>query len=471
MESDQPAGISEKIYRMEGKGGKMSKSCVDIGLRQELFIDNWFIEEMQNSKLTLNRPQKKEVVLTFEKPWEGPASGCVTAIRDTDEIKLYYRGHCTGKDTSADQVTCVVTSKDGVHFQRPDLGLFLFNGSIHNNILWMGKESHNFAPMKDNNPDACEKMKYKAVGGPFDDVANKGALYGMCSRDGIHWTKLQEEALTTRGWFDSLNIVFWDESCKCYRMYSRYFSGSIRAIQSSVSKDFIHWEDSVYNRYDCPLEDLYTNATVLCPGAEHLFLAFPKRFVPNRKKIPDHEHTGLSEAVFMSSRDGIHWDRPFMEAWVYPGPDERNWTDRSNMPAFGIIDMGDEFAMYISEHYRWEDSRLRRLTIPRHRFASVYAGYDGGSMLTRPFIAEGSKLVFNYATSVAGHMKVEIQHPNGEPVEGFSGGDVLPAYGDCLEEEIRWASGKSYAELAGMPIRMKLELKDAHAYAFRQIGV
>ena len=74
--------------------------------------------------------------------------------------------------------------------------------------------------------------------------------------------------------------------------------------------------------------------------------------------------------MFLSSRDGVNWDRTFLEAWVRPGPDNRNWTQRSYMPAWGIVQLDPaEFSMYITEHYEWPDHRLRRITARRHGFA------------------------------------------------------------------------------------------------------
>jgi hypothetical protein len=70
----------------------------------------------------------------------------------------------------------------------------------------------------------------------------------------------------------------------------------------------------------------------------------------------------------MSSPDGVQWDRTCLEAWVRPGLDAKNWTERSNMPAWRIAGLQPgECSLYISEHYRWPDNRLRRLVLPRHR--------------------------------------------------------------------------------------------------------
>ena len=98
-----------------------------------------------------------------------------------------------------------------------------------------------------------------------------------------------------------------------------------------------------------PTEHFYTNAVRPCPGAPHVLLSFPKRFVPERTKLAGYKEPGVSDAVFMSSRDGLSWSRLFLEAWLRPGPDPHNWTQRSNMPAWGILHLDlAEFSMYIT---------------------------------------------------------------------------------------------------------------------------
>ena len=78
-----------------------------------------------------------------------------------------------------------------------------------------------------------------------------------------------------------------------------------------------------------------------------MYFSFPMRFVPNGKKMAWHRETGVSDAVFMTSRDGITLDRTFMEGWVRPGLEERNWTDRNMMPAYGCVENETEFSFYV----------------------------------------------------------------------------------------------------------------------------
>ena len=446
------------------------KTKVDIGSRIEMFVDDWLIERTEDVSLKLNTPIKREIVLVMDKPWEGPTSGYCVLFQDGDKIRLYYRGQCP-TDRSEEQVACLAESADGIHFTRPNLGLFEVNGSLENNVIWLGNGAHNFAPFLDTNPNAKPEERYKALG---RGGGRPQSLFAFSSPDGIRWERMQEKPVTTKGAFDSLNIAFWDTNLQAYQLYSRYFTKGgfkgVRAIQSHTSDDFLHWTDPQPHLYGpgIPMEHFYTNATVPCPGAPHIYLSFPKRFVPERKKVASHPYEGVSDAVIMSSRDGVHWDRTFMEGWVRPGLDQKNWTERNNMPAWGIIaTSSEEFSMYISEHTRWPDNRLRRITIRRHGFASVNAPYAGGEFTTRPLIFSGKRLILNYSTSAVGSVQVEVQDESGQSMPGFALSDMEQLYGDELDQVIEWRDGDDLSALVGRTVRLRFVLKDADVYALR----
>ncbi|OPZ80827.1 MAG: hypothetical protein BWY76_03239 [bacterium ADurb.Bin429] len=412
---------------------------------------------------------KREVVFIADQPWENHWTGYYSVVQDGDKIRLYYRG-ASEADGNGWEPTCYAESSDGITFARPKLGLVDFNGNTANNIIWRGVISHNFAAFLDTNPAADPAARYKALGGLGFEHAG---LYALGSADGIHWSLLRETPVMTEGAFDSQNIAFWDARIGAYRSYSRYIFPTeetqwFRAIQSCTSEDFLTWTTPVPNAYDVPHEEFYTNATVSCPGAEHIYLSFPKRFLPTRHKVLAHESPGVSDAVFMTSRDGVHWDRTFREAWVRPGRDERNWTQRSNMTAWGIAETApDEFSLYISEHYSWPDNRLRRLTVRKHGFASVHGGVPGGEMVTRAFTFTGSQLHLNYATSAAGSLRCELQREDGVPIRGFTLADFPPLYGDEIDAAATWTGGDDLSILAGTPVRLRVALEDADLYAIQ----
>ena len=81
-------------------------------------------------------------------------------FQDGDIFRMYYRGHRYIVDDkplrqAQSEVVCYAESPDGIRWIKPNLGLFEWQGSKENNIIWLGgPETHNFAPFKDTNP-AC----------------------------------------------------------------------------------------------------------------------------------------------------------------------------------------------------------------------------------------------------------------------------------------------------------------------------
>ncbi len=444
----------------------IAASPIDLASRWELFVDEHLVAQKSGLALKLHDPIKKEIVLTTDKPWEGMTCAYFSVIQDGKKVLMYYRGSSGGSDHSDAQVTCVAESTDGIHFTRPKLGLIEAGGTKDNNVIWRGVESHNFSPFLDANPNVKPEERFKALGGVKQPGKNwhqgetPGGLYAFASADGIHWKKMKDTPVITKGAFDSQNLAFYDNTRSRYTCFSRIFMSKVRAVQSNTSTDFLTWTEPEPHKYaeGVPMEHFYTSATVPCPTAPHLFLSFPKRFITNRKKVPEHEGPGVSDAVFMSSRDGVNWDRPFLEAWVRPGPDLKNWTDRNNMTANGIIESSySEWSLYISEHYRHADHRIRRLSVRKQGFASMHADAKGGEFTTKPLKFTGNKLLLNYSTSAAGSIQIEALDESGKVVV------TMPElYGDEFE-----ANALDVSKLAGQTIQLRIKMKDADLYALR----
>ena len=160
-------------------------------------------------------------VLTLDRPSEGVTSEYLTVFKDDDRYRMYFRGsnHVgytipsmlkPGEKEIPEHVrtTSYAESPDGLTWSRPSLGIFEFNRSKDNSIVWMGKESCCFAPFKDANPAAPAEERYKAVSASSRD--DKPVLIGLVSSDAVHWKKIREEPIITDGKFDSLNVAFWD---------------------------------------------------------------------------------------------------------------------------------------------------------------------------------------------------------------------------------------------------------------------
>jgi len=440
------------------------KTMVEIGSRRELFVDSFLVDSLTGDACRqLNHPTPREVVLTFDRPWEGAHCGYFSVVRD-EKLRIYYRGWAKldGRDC-----TCVAGSEDGVHFTRPNVGAFEWEGSKDNNIVWMGEGCHNFTPFLDANPKAPADQRYKALA----SAGPNASLVPFASADGLHWRRLQEEPVITEGAFDSQNLAFWDTLRGEYVEYHRGFKDGVRDIMTSRSADFIHWTKPEWLDYgDTPKEHLYTNAVAPYFRAPHLYLGFPCRFVPSRKKVPSHQEDGINDGVLMSSRDGLHFER-WIEAFLRPSLDEKTWTDRNNYIAWGPAPTSpEEISLYWTEHYRYPDYYLRRGTIRTDGFASVHAGAQGGEMLTRPMTFTGKRLLVNHETSAAGSLRFELCDEKGEAYPGFAMADSEILFGNEIEHEVKWEGGSDVNALAGKPVRLRVRLKDGDLYSIRFAG-
>ncbi len=142
---------------------------VHIDGRRELFVDDYLIDAQSGTTLKLQQPREREVVFVHDAPWEGCTSTYHTIIKDGDVYRMYYRGGGwdeVNKKSNHPETFCYAESSDGIHWTRPNLGIFEFNGSKNNNIIMNSSTAtHNLAPFIDKNPNCKPDEKYKAVGG------------------------------------------------------------------------------------------------------------------------------------------------------------------------------------------------------------------------------------------------------------------------------------------------------------------
>lgn len=462
-----------------------------LGTARELLWDMERIEALAGkAALTLHRPEFRDIAIVHDQPWEGSTCCYHTVFRDSVNYKMYYRGgdRREGKSTHP-EVTCYAESDDGVTWRKPDLGLCAFGGSRANNII-LGDDpaTHSFTPFFDTRPDCPPEQAYKALGSSED---GRCGLLAFASADGVNWSRLANEPVITKGRFDSQNIAFWDSSRQLYVSYFRdllkFADGRpCRAIKTATSPDFLHWSEPVWLSYDkgTPDEELYTNAIMPYPRAPGIYVGFPKRFIANRTTCYDKSGLGwipgLSDGVFMSSRDGVHFKR-WTEAFVRPGLQTERWVNRNNMTAWGLVETAPDLpgtppvlSLYSTENYYSEDAvRLRRMVMRLDGFVSVQAPMSGGSLITKPFTfsapasQEPVTLRLNASTSAAGGIRGEIlSADDGRPLPGFAADDGDILFGDGIDLPMHWRGGDLRPWIR-QPIQLRLELQDADLFAYR----
>ena len=451
--------------------GAEEPPVLDVGSRLEPFVDDFLIDKMDGgARLHLHKPTRREVIFVADKPWEGNICGHFTLFHDGDHYRMYYRGqhyNVEAKQPAAHKVICYAQSKDGRHWDRPELGLVAFKGSKQNNILFdcrTGAAGNGaLAVFKDPNPDCRPDARYKALA-----LHTKGGrgLYRYVSPDGIHWS-VSDKPVITEGAFDSQNLSFWDPVRKEYRAYWRYFDQGVRAIRTATSKDFLDWSEPAELRYPgAPREHLYTNAVRPYYRAPHLFIGFPTRILTQRQSLTD--------GLFMTSRDGETFHR-WGEAIVRPGPDPDRWYNRNNYIWWGLMETEPlvsgappDLSIYCHEaYYRGDAVRLRRFSYRIDGFVSVRAPAAGGELLTKPLVFEGSELAMNFSTSAAGDVRVEIQAADGSALPGFALADCPEIFGDQIERVVRWKGESDLSALSGTPVRLRFVMRDADLYAIR----
>ncbi|HCS49986.1 hypothetical protein [Rubinisphaera sp.] len=462
-------------------------NVIHIGSRRELLIDHYLIDKLNNVRLVLNHPRDEGVALEFDKPWEGLFCGYCTVIKDGELYRLYYRGSPKGgADGNSNEVYCCAESKDGIEWTKPELDIFQLQGHSKNNIVLADAApvTHNFCPMLDTRPGIPADQRYKAIGGTMTS-----GLIAMCSGDGLHWKKLQEEPVITttmvpyKYMFDSQNLAFWSEHENKYVCYFRVFEGGIRRICRTTSDDFINWSNPILMEYrthdgDAPIEHLYTNQTHPYFRAPHLYVSIAARFMPGRQVLTEEQAKAInvspkyfkdtSDAILMTTRGGGFYDRTFPGGFIRPGIGARNWVSRTNYPALNVIQTGPaEMSVYLNQDYAQPTSHLRRYSIRLDGFASAQAPYKGGELLTKPLTFTGRELTINFGTSAAGSIRVEIQDSSGKPLPGFSLAEANEQIGNEIERVVTWKQGGDVSSLSGKTVRLRFVMKDADLYAFK----
>jgi hypothetical protein len=93
-------------------GIALAKDPVNVGGRRELFLDDVMVERMVGgAQRVFHHPVAREVVMKFDKPWEGNACGDGVVFRDGDIYRMYYRALDTSKPPG---FTCYAESRDGI---------------------------------------------------------------------------------------------------------------------------------------------------------------------------------------------------------------------------------------------------------------------------------------------------------------------------------------------------------------------
>jgi len=472
------------------------KDVINIGSRRELLWDDVLVDTKESTtEFRLHQPVQRDCT-TFTQPWAQGASPYMCVLQDGDIYRMY--NPLSGGLVYSE-------SRDGIHWEQPNLGLVEYEGSRDNSLVSFVMEPGSeprargfdgFRAFIDENPNCPPEERYKAVANEHEH------LQCFVSADGLQFKHVGQLTIPTvnpGSPFDSTNTVFFDKNTGKYRCYVRdYYNPSnagtgglwIRAISTSESAELFPthgWPKTKFLRYDTPNAwQMYINSIMPYYRAEHFYIGFPSRYVIREKWTENYDELcgmedrlrragasksdrgglSISDTLFMTSRDGLNWTR-YPDAFVRPGPEHpTNWIYGSVYFSNGIVETksehpgcDNEISFYCMENrFFKENPKVYRYTIRMDGFVSQSAPYPEANLYTKPFIFEGKDMFINFSTSAYGYMRFNIKDEDGNSISSCE------TFGDSTDRRVRFNGDLS--AFAGKPVTMSVNMFDADFYSF-----
>ena len=500
-----PQGCLLAIDAAEAKVTLSSSSRSRAGDRTILFVDDHVVLYRSGTRRVLQQPRRHTAnpVITETRPWE-VAIGYCTFYRDetTGLYQCWYQAYSGGNadDPTRRVVVCYATSKDGVSWKKPNLGLYDYNGERNTNIVLIGNggRSVNYgASVLVDQFDPDKLRRYKMAYWDFVDVSGR-QVPGLCvafSADGIQWVKYSKAPLlqgaygdptqpplsaesrgepTTRPAISDVIDLMWDPGLERFVIYSKTWIDAPdgrrfwkRAIVRTESKDFIQW--SVPQLIMVPDDD--------DPGQIHGASVFYLHgtFLALMQRLDfggfDRGGSGNMPAELGSSRDGVHWQRPFRERMFLPVTGEGDsfdagclWT--SSTP----IHLPEETRFYYGAYPGWnsdlenESTGIGFATLQRDRFVAIEPQDRIAQVTLKPIELGNVKRLTLNADAAAGEVRVELLSAEGYRVANFTRDHSIAIAGDSLQHPVKWKK-KTMANLAPGRYQLRVHLNNAKLFA------
>lgn len=478
---------------------------INVGTERQLFIDDRFVAERSNVQCTLQMPDlQHESLLGPNRPWEkGRASEWSSILYHAGRFHLWYDAYQW--DPKSQRIRrpthcyCYAVSDDGIHFEKPDLGLFELAGTNKNNAVIRGIEAgpvfiDPFAP-----PEKRFRLiaRKQPVGDLWEELAgvDTNVTWMLTSPDGVHW-KRNAEPLIPRH-LGATQSVVWDEQLNRWVLYLRAHlplqSGATRRAFARILVDK-HGLDkplplpanaahhtSLQREYpivididdqDKPGAQVYVSNVFRYPRAQDVQLAFIPMWYDSRGGF---DASDLVEVQLAFSRDGIAWRRPWRQPIITPGLPGSDSAGQI-FPLQHPILVGHELWLYyhglpedhLSKTHRKGNNHLARAIWPDGRFVSLdtFSG-EPGEVVTPSIRFEGNRLQLNMNAGASGTVRVAIEHADGTPVPGFALVDAKSRHGNDLNKIMGWKGNPDLSRLAGQPVRLRIQMTATRLYGFQ----
>ena len=494
----------------------VSQQAVELSRARQLFIDDAMVESRSNLARVLHQPLKNpQPVLIGDQPWEHWTADVfgipsIHFFPETGEYRLWY----TAYDTSINQYyICFASSKDGLHWEKPRLGINAIGGTAANNIVNLGRVFWLNSTVLIDEHDPNPERRYKSLswdfgpspdgdsaepGGPRPNAnaeLKKGRPLGISvafSHDGLHWNLYPgNPVLKDTG--DTNFVLGWDAARAKYVGYFRpsyEASGGSRVIGLSTSDDFVHWtRPEIILRPDAqdPITDEFYGMPVVKYQGKYVGFLWVYHNSPNPVLAPSIKGEYLRgeqqkmDTQLTFSEDGQHFMRVGDRSPFLPVGEERNW-DRGMVMISDMIERGSELWFYYGGwgvRHNGEDKTLGTIVDGQRRmgavgvatmrldgFVSLHAGSDEGVVLTRRIHLLNQRHLWLNADASQGSIAVELLNAKCEPIPGFGRGDSDALQTDNVRIEAKWRGGRDLSELNGEIVQIRLYLRNSDVYSF-----
>ena len=394
---------------------------------------------------------------------------------------------------------CYATSRDGIHWDIPNLGLIEYQGSKNNNFVFTAGKEGEIAGGVFKDPVATDRERqYKMI----YHLHNPTGIGVAFSIDGIHWKNATDKPVIPAA--NSPNSVLWDPRLSKYVAHTRntahYYHSDWnnrtdlleelrpgpedfflrREILQSESDDFLKWESRGVimsaDTDDPPQDQQFYNMEWMPYGNVYFGFISVYHTLPSMKtKItPGVDWMDTVDVQLAFSRDGRSWNRAggrdvFMPLGNRPGAFDHKMLFTMQHP----IMVGDEIWIYYvgfsgrhgaPSRKELQGGAVGLARLRKDGFVSIDAGE--GTLTTRLLKISGDRLVINADASL-GSIKVEILDQDGEPLPGFGLKDARSVIGDQLRHLIQWSGGSDLGYLKGKKIAFKFHIDRSKLFSFQ----
>lgn len=355
-------------------------------------------------------------------------------------------------------------SADGVHWEKPDLGLVEFCGDRHNNLI--STLAHGTGVMLDpDDPDP--NRRYKMVT-KVDFAGMKTSHMAVnFSPDGEHWgDMIPWPEHNPRA--DSHNFPYFDKKSGLYRVMTRCWRDGVRVETSCESADFLHWsEPREVLRGDGFERQIYAMPVFMSRG---LYFGLAAIFHEGDRSAEDFDTVDceLFYATEPDMFDAVAPGQPIIPRGqgYYPLGD----SDCGCVYASAPVDAGDGYWFYYMGgnglHTDFRETSLMRGWMRKDRFAGYEQKREDvpAVLATAQLLLGEGELTITADIAPGGYIRAGLRSAWNEA--------ELPGFGeaDCALEEIgaglyRVRLGGDKAALRQQPVCLTLRFGGARVFA------